>query len=188
MVDALIPLHAAGMNVFAFDYRGYGLSAFQRPSETHWREDAESAIDYLTNTRHVPAGALVLVGKGLGADLALEVAAAHPELAGIILDEPLSTPTDAIFRDPRAKLVPAHLLVNDRWNPIPPATNLRAPSLWFYRTRVDDQPSDAIHNAYQSIAAPKQQVWVAGSPDAASNFDLALRRWLDDLPKATGTP
>src|SRR5580692_11021113 len=37
-VDALIPLHDAGLNVFAFDYCGYGNSKFERPSEAHWRE------------------------------------------------------------------------------------------------------------------------------------------------------
>ena len=64
----------AGLNVFAFDYRGYGQSHFAHPSETRWREDAESALSYLTGTRHIPANAIILVGKDLGANLALEVA------------------------------------------------------------------------------------------------------------------
>ena len=83
-VDALARLHAAGVNVLAFDYRGYGQSQFVRPSEAHWRQDAEWAIAYLTGTRHVAPGAIVLDGTGLGANLALEEAAAHPELAGVI--------------------------------------------------------------------------------------------------------
>ncbi len=81
-VDALARLHAAGVNVLAFDYRGYGQSQFVRPSEAHWRQDAEWAIEYLTGTRHVAPGTIVLDGTGLGANLALEEAAAHPELAG----------------------------------------------------------------------------------------------------------
>jgi pimeloyl-ACP methyl ester carboxylesterase len=188
IVDALIPLHGAGLNVFAFDYRGYGLSTFQRPSEARWREDAESAIDYLVNTRHIPAGSLVLVGKGLGANLALEVAAAHPELAGVVIDQPLSAPTDVIFRDPRAKLVPAHLLVNDRWDPNPPATSLRVPSLWFSRMPVHGQSPNTTQEAYQHVIAARQQVWLTDSPDAARNYELALQRWLDGLPRAARTP
>ena len=43
-VDAFARLHAAGVNVLAFDYRGYGQSQFARPSEAHWRQDAEWAI------------------------------------------------------------------------------------------------------------------------------------------------
>jgi uncharacterized protein len=180
-VDALIPLHGAGLNVFAFDYCGYGNSKFERPSEAHWREDAESAIDYLTNTRHIPAGSLVLFGRGLGANLALEVAAAHPELAGLVMDEPLAAPAETIFGDPRARMVPAHLLVSDRWNSNAPATSLRIPSVWFYRTPANGHVQESSPSAYQLITARKEQVWLAGSPGATKDYNAALIRWLDDL-------
>ena len=123
-VDALTRCTAPGVSVLAFDYRGYGQSKFVRPSEAHWRQDADSAIQYLTQTRHIPANSLVLIGRGLGANLALEVAAAHPELAGVVMDDPLPAPEDAIFADPRSMLVPAHLLVRDRWNARPSAESL----------------------------------------------------------------
>ena len=85
LVDALARLHAVGVNVLAFDYRGYGQSAFVRPSEADLRQDAEWAFQYLSETRHIDRGAIVLDGEGLGANLALEVASAHPELAGVVL-------------------------------------------------------------------------------------------------------
>jgi len=47
------------------DYRGYGQSKFARPSEARWREDAESALRYLTATRHIAANSIVLVGRDL---------------------------------------------------------------------------------------------------------------------------
>src|SRR5579859_4411629 len=103
-VDDVARLHGAGVNVLAFDYRGYGQSAFVHPSEARWREDAESALLYLTATRHVDAHSIVLDGSALGANLALEVAAAHPELAGVVLESPLDSPMNEIFADPRAKL------------------------------------------------------------------------------------
>ena len=73
-----------------FDYRGYGQSLFSHPSEARWRQDAEWALEYLTATRHVPAGAIVVDGSALGANLALEIAAAHPQLAGAVLQSPSS--------------------------------------------------------------------------------------------------
>ena len=54
-----------------------GRATSRIPAKQRWREDAESAITYLTGTRHIPADAMVLVGKDLGANLALEIAAAH---------------------------------------------------------------------------------------------------------------
>ena len=122
-LDGLASLHAANVNILAFDYRGYGHSQFVHPSQARWRQDAESAIEYLTQTRHIDPHSIVLVGSALGANLALEVAAAHPELAGAVLENPLDSPANAIFNDPRARLVPAHLLVNDRFDILGPGEN-----------------------------------------------------------------
>ena len=191
-VDALKALHDAGMNVLAFDYRGYGQSEAAHPSEAHWREDAESAIEYLTNTRHIPAASIVLFGQGLGANLALEVAAAHPDLGGVVMDAPVNAPQDAIFNDPRARLVPARLLMRDRWDAHAAAADLLIPSLWFYRTGAQSSmpqgTQEAEQAAYSRITARKQGVWLPDASDAGKSFGSALTRWLDDLPAEKAKP
>ena len=54
-VPMLARLHRAGLNVFAFDYRGFGTSdASAHPSEARMAQDAAAALDYLTATRHIP--------------------------------------------------------------------------------------------------------------------------------------
>ena len=186
-VDALKALHDAGMNVLAFDYRGYGQSEAMHPSEALWREDAESAISYLTNTRHVPAASIILVGQELGANLALEVAAAHPELGGVVLDAPVNAPQDAIFNDPRARLVPARLLVRDRWDAHAAAAGVLIPSLWFYRAPAQST-QEAEQAAYSNVTARKQEVWLPDASDAGKSFGSALTRWLDDLPGEKAKP
>ncbi len=182
-VNALSRLHAAGLNVFAFDYRGYGQSHFAHPSQTRWREDADSALAYLTGTRHIPASAIVLVGRDLGANLALEVASAHADLAGVVLEAPLESPTAAIFNDARARLVPAHLLVRDRWQSPIAASNVLIPSLWFYwiPERSTELGQDKPE-AYEKVPARKSLVWLTDSPDEPEQFMSALSRWIDQLP------
>jgi uncharacterized protein len=182
-VDALAQLHIAGLNILAFDYRGYGQSHFAHPSEARWREDADAAIGYLTATRHVPAATVVLIGKGLGANLAIEVAAAHPDLAGAVLEQPLPSPTLAIFNDARAQLVPARWLVSDRWQTSAAAGNILIPSLWFYWTaeRTADVDQDKPE-AYDKVPARKMLVWLTNAPDAHQQFQSALEAWLDQLP------
>lgn len=180
-VDALMPLYGAGLNVFAFDYRGYGASQPAHPSQARWRQGAESAIAYLTGTRHIPANALILVGQGLGANLALEMAAIHPELAGVVLDQPLQNPMDPVFSDPRAKLVPAHALVSDRFDLNGPAAELRIPLLWIQNTPAHGQSRQDQPAPYRSATARKTLVWLASSPDPVKVFYTALTRWLDDL-------
>ena len=181
-VDALTRLRAAGVNVLAFDYRGYGQSQFVRPSEAHWRQDAEWAIQYLTGTRHVAPQAIVLDGTGLGANLALEEAAAHPELAGVIVESPLADPARTIFSDARARMVPARLLVRDRYDLNAAAANVRVPVLWFAPDLQSTVGAPLEPAAYEKIADRKMLVWLSPSGDLDKQTADALSRWLDELP------
>jgi pimeloyl-ACP methyl ester carboxylesterase len=175
-VDALAALHNLGVNVFAFDYRGYGQSEFAHPGEARWREDTAWALDYLTGTRHVDPRTVVLAGDGLGANLAIEVAAAHPEIAGAIAREPMTDAASAIFDDPRARLVPARLLVRDRWNLSAAAAALQVPSLWLLAGNGSAEPE-----AIQKVSTRKSVVWMGTGAAAEKNYAEALARWLDEL-------
>jgi pimeloyl-ACP methyl ester carboxylesterase len=179
-VDALVRLHGVGVNVLAFDYRGYGASQFVRPSEAQWRQDAEWALDYLTGTRQIDAGTIVLDGTGLGANLAFEVAAEHPELAGVVVDSPMDDPMGAIFKDARARLVPARLLARDRYDVDAAAGMVRVPVLWF--ERVNATGATQGPEAYQKVASHKMLVWLYPPDDLNGQIADGLRRWLDDLP------
>ena len=171
-VEALKTLHEAGLNVLAFDYRGYGQSHFERPSEARWLQDAEWALSYLTGTRHIDSHSIVLIGSGLGANLALEVAAAHPELAGVVMEQPIDKPVDVIFNDPRAKLVPARLMVRDRYDLDRPADKLRIPSLWLMEN------PQGIKRAFEAVKAQKTQ---------GKSVRDGLKNWLAGLTAAPGT-
>ncbi len=183
-IDDLAAIHAAGVNLLAFDYRGYGQSKFVRPSESRWRQDANWAIDYLTGTRQIPASHIILVGRELGANLALEVAAAHSNLAGVVLDSPIASPLEAVFNDPRAHLVPAHLLVGDSYALKTPASKLRIPSLWLFES-TESRHYAAEHSiitaAYNKITAPRQAGWLSSAKNSQNGFTPALARWLTQL-------
>lgn len=174
-LDSLAELHASGMNVLAFDYRGYGQSRFVRPSETNWQQDAAWALDYLTGTRHIDPHSVVIVGRGLGANLALEIAASHRELAGVVLDSPVAAPVDVIFNDTRARLVPARLLVHDRYDLAAPAATLRIPSLWLVSSASPAQAT--IDQIYGSVNAQKMRASVSGN----QTFNPPLKVWLAGL-------
>jgi len=188
-VDELAVLHSLGVNVLAFDYRGFGQSEFAHPSEARWREDADWALNYLTATRHVAAGSIVVDGRELGANLALEVAAAHPELAGVALESPLDSPVNAIFDDSRARLVPARLLVSDRFDAEKAGNRLLIPSLWQVAPASGKIADQAKHpNGYDQITARKTIVWLAPKTNPEQQFRGAYSRWLDDLPDDSPKP
>jgi len=181
-VESLANLHSAGVNVLAFDHRGYGESQFVRPSEEQRLQDGEWALSYLTGTRHISAGCIVLAGEGLGANLALELAAAHPELAGVVVQDPLADATSVIFNDARAKFVPARLLVRDRYNLDAAAVKLRIPSLWLLQMisppNLDMAKEDS---AFQEVGVRKARVWLQAGPAEPRQETDAFSSWLDDL-------
>ena len=169
-VEMLKVLHEAGLNVLAFDYRGYGRSHFEHPTEEKWRQDAEWTLSYLTGTRHIDPHSVVIIGSGLGANLATELAAAHSELAGVVLNQPVDHPVKAIFDDPRARLVPARLLVRDRYDLDDAAEKLRIPSLWL------TDKSRAVERGFEKATGKKEH-------GQSGNVGDELRSWLGSLEK-----
>ena len=178
-VDELAVLHRAGVDVLAFDYRGYGdtvaLSGMSRPSERKLVQDAEWALDYLTATRHVTPARIVVFGVGLGAYIAAELAAKHASLAGVIVDAPEEKPTAVIFGDARSRLVPAHLLVADRYDLEAAARELAVPSLWLLPEGRPAHPAAAVS------AGPTTRVWLKTPFPGRAEMTPAIARWLDDL-------
>jgi len=188
-VDALAALNDAGVNVLAFDYRGYGQSQFARPSEAHWRQDAEWALRYLAGTRHVAPASILLDGSDLGADLALEIAADHPDLGGVVLRQPLDAPVNAIFSDPRARLIPARLLVRDRFDLNAAAARLRIPSLWLMEIPAQGQPGlPTSPDAFQRVTAPGKLVQLTDLRSTDKDSEDAFSLWLNNLPNPGMTP
>jgi hypothetical protein len=75
----VIPLHKLGVNVFAIDYRGYGLSSPGMPNEKRVYDDARAAFTYLTARRGVPSRDIIEEGHSLGTGPATEIAKEHPD-------------------------------------------------------------------------------------------------------------
>ncbi|MBL7198047.1 MAG: alpha/beta hydrolase [Candidatus Omnitrophica bacterium] len=61
------------LNVFIFDYRGYGRSQGS-PSEEGLYRDAQAAYKYLLNRENIKKGAIVIYGKSIGANVAIDLA------------------------------------------------------------------------------------------------------------------
>ncbi len=100
-------LHTLGINMFAFDYRGFGKSVNIHPSERSTYEDADAAWRYLTETRHLSPSTIVLDGVGLGAAIAAETARRHPQTPALILEDPRPPVLDSLQFDPRTRLLPS---------------------------------------------------------------------------------
>jgi pimeloyl-ACP methyl ester carboxylesterase len=133
LVDALprlVALHSLGINVFAFNYRGYGQSAKIHPNELRMTEDSLSAWRYLTISRQISVVRIIPTGEGVGAALAVKLAEANPKIPGVILQSPLPGLLKVVIDDPRTRLLPVRALFHENFEIASTLTNLRMPKLF----------------------------------------------------------
>ncbi|MGC9197581.1 MAG: alpha/beta hydrolase [Acidobacteriaceae bacterium] len=115
-------LHRQNLNVLLFDYRGYGDSLGDHPTQATMEFDANTALTYLTATRSIPSSSIVVYGIGLGAALAVHLCAQNLALPALVLQSPDGDLAERVRQNPSAKLVPFRQLFNE---PFPLAAPLR---------------------------------------------------------------
>ena len=168
--------HNHGINVFAFDYRGYGQSADTHPSQEKMTQDANHAWQYLNTSRNIPAHQIIPYGSGVGSSLATNLALIHPDVPALILDSPQADLLETALRDPRTKLLPARLLFHERFPLTDILAGLRTPKLLI-------STGTSPHPAFRTAADPKLTVDLSSPTDPF--YGPALTRFLDAyLPSA----
>jgi pimeloyl-ACP methyl ester carboxylesterase len=146
-IPTLSALHTLGLNIFAFDYRGYGQSANTHPNQQKMTNDADSAWQYLTNSKTIPANHIIPYGIGAGASLAASLATTHPAIPALILDSPYTDLLEAARHDSRSGLIPTGLLFHENFPLAAPLKTLRTPKLLLSTTKSP--------TAYSTAADPK---------------------------------
>jgi fermentation-respiration switch protein FrsA (DUF1100 family) len=91
-LESLTIFHALGVNVFIFDYRGYGASEGE-PSEEGTYLDAQAAWRYLTEERSIAPSDIVIFGRSLGGAIASHLAMRRSPRA-LILESTFTSVSD----------------------------------------------------------------------------------------------
>lgn len=183
-IDPMGLLHQRlGVNLFLFDYRGYGRSQGQ-PSERGTYRDARAALQYLRQRPDVDSEKIVYFGSSLGAAVAVELATVEPPLA-LILDCPFTCISDM------ARLVipylPAHLLVWNKYRSLSRIRRVYCPSLILHGERDDVVPIAQGRKLFEAANQPKQFYAIprCGHTDAFANGESEcwgiLASFLDSL-------
>ena len=82
-LESIQIFHRLGLDVFIFDYRGYGQSE-GKPTEHGTYEDAEAAWQYLTEERQLPPEQVIVFGRSIGGAIASWLAQRHTPGALIV--------------------------------------------------------------------------------------------------------
>ena len=149
-------LQDRGLNVLAFDYRGYGRSASKpHPTEVRMLQDAEAAYTYAVETRHVLPDLVVVYGAGVGASIATKLTTAHPDVAGLLLRNATADVVGTVRRERRARMFPVTLLLKDRFD-LGDLHRAQTPKLlWDVGSQPNDPEEIARATAYRNAATPK---------------------------------
>mmetsp|Transcript_28482 Transcript_28482/g.40679 ORF Transcript_28482/g.40679 Transcript_28482/m.40679 type:complete len:396 (-) Transcript_28482:318-1505(-) len=141
-----------GVNIFAYDYTGYGLATDQGdPSEEYCFADVTAAYTYLNQTLQIPAHSILLYGRSLGSGpscfLAAKTAEDGEAVGGLILHAPFLS----VYR---IVLESGCTLPGDRFANVDYAPFVRSPVLFIHGTKDSIVPFNHSERLLDTIVEP----------------------------------
>ena len=174
------------VNVFLFDYRGYGRSQ-EGPSEKGLYQDAEAALTYLRSRDNGTQARIIYFGRSLGAAVAVELATRHRPY-GLILESPF--PSISYMAGHNYPLVPKWLVkvfVRARYDSLSRISRADTPMLMLHGDTDDIVPIEAGRSLFNVANEPKSfyvipgaghnDIPAAGGPD----YFNRLKNFVDGL-------
>lgn len=157
-LDSIRIFHALGLNVFIFDYRGYGRSG-GRPGEQGIALDALAARQWLAEVKHTDPSRLIVFGRSLGAAVAAELACSRTP-AAVILESAFTS-----YPDIGAELypwLPVRLIAKYRYATIEKVPSLSVPVLIVHSPEDELVPFRHGRALFDACAQPKYFLEISG--------------------------
>jgi len=164
-------LHAFGFSVLAIDYRGFGKSDGDLPSEETVYEDARTAWDRLAQLQP-DASLRFIYGHSLGGAVAVDLAAQlsagaegagwKPPARGVIIESSFTTLPD-IARALSYPWLPVQLLMTQKFDSVHKIAALHMPVLIVHGARDGFVPARFSEELYEAAPEPKKLLLVNGA-------------------------
>jgi fermentation-respiration switch protein FrsA (DUF1100 family) len=139
------------LQVFIFDYRGYGKSS-GKPSENGLYLDGLAAYDYLVEKEGIPPGNVIPFGRSLGAAVAMEIALKR-EVRSIILESAFTSTKDMARTMVFFRLI--SFLLPTRYNNLKKIDRIAVPKLIIHGTRDEIVPFSMGKKLFEAARNPK---------------------------------
>ncbi len=171
-------LHQLGVNVFLFDYRGYGRSQGW-PTEPGLARDARAAYEFVrAQYDDAEQPPLLLHGQSLGGAVAARLAL-EKKVRGLILESAFTSVPD-MARQMYPGL-PLHRLVSARYDTLDSVARLTVPKLIAHSPDDEMIPFEMGRRLHERAAPPKQFVPLAGGHNDGlwpADYQQALRAFV----------
>lgn len=156
-------LHDLGFNILAIDYRGFGRSDGDLPSESQINADARAAWAEIVR-REPRDDRRYIYGHSLGAAVAIELGATQDGAAGVIAESGFTSLADVVAD----RNLPVGMLMTQRFDALASVPRLRAPVLFVHGTADDVVPVAMTQRMYEAAPEPKRLLLIEGG--GHSNF------------------
>ncbi len=168
-------LHGLGMNVFIFDYRGYGGSEGS-PSLNGVVGDSIAAYEYVLSRSDIDPNHIILYGESLGGAMAVQVAA-KKKYAALILDSTFTSIKDM------AKSAYSIIsgLAPDVYRSIDLIKELHEPLLIMHGKEDNVVPYHMGKILYEAAPHPKRMVTFEGTEHGGIHADA--EKYIESLDK-----
>jgi alpha-beta hydrolase superfamily lysophospholipase len=166
-------LRGFGFSVLAVDYRGFGYSTDELPSETGVLEDAAAAWQWLAE--HHPDKPRYLYGHSLGGAIGVQLAArladapAHEQPRGVILENTF-TSIGELFSTFRWGWLPVSRLITQRFDSLSTVSRIKAPLLIVHGNRDTVVPHRFGQALHDEATATKRFVLVEGGTHSNTSW------------------
>jgi fermentation-respiration switch protein FrsA (DUF1100 family) len=148
-----------GVNIFIFDYRGYGRSEGRISEEGTYR-DAEAALRYLRSRSDIDSKKIVLFGRSLGAAVAAEVAT-REECLALILEAPFTSVRE--MARVAFPLLPIGSFLRTRYDTIEKVKKINVPLLVLHGDQDEVVPFSQGRKVFEAAPEPKKFYTIRGA-------------------------
>ncbi|MDY0093657.1 MAG: alpha/beta hydrolase [Candidatus Vecturithrix sp.] len=165
-----------GLNVFIFDYRGYGKSE-GKPSEQGVYADAVAAYEYLAARKDVQPEHIMFFGRSLGGAVAIELATRKP------CEKLIVESTFTSIQDMAREIVgpiPVHFLLRSRFDSLSKIGTIHTPLLIIHGNQDTIIPFEHGKRLFAAANVPKFFYEIQGA-DHNNTYELGGTAYFNRL-------
>ena len=152
-------LHELNINVFIFDYRGYGKSEGQLPSEKTIYIDSKAAYLYLIQEKKILKN-MFLFGRSLGGAIAVEMAKEF-DCTGLIIES--SFPSAREMAGAMFPFLPIKYFIKTKFNSVNKIKQIYCPKLFIHGNKDNIVPFKLGKQLFDAAPDPKEFFKIDGA-------------------------
>lgn len=166
----IMKLHDEGFSVLAIDYRGFGKSDGELPSEETAYEDSHAAWAELT--RRAPGSKRYIYGHSLGGAMAMELASSPDakDAAGLVMESAFTSVSE-MQQFTAYNWIPLAVVQTQYFDSLAKAPKLCMPTLFMHGSNDYRIPLDVAKKLFAAAPEPKRWLLVEG----ARHVDIPTR-------------